>query len=92
MHCRTLSMRKVVFHLTYTIIADRIGNCGMANEFSNTDSKEWTSMCFSSNDLFFMIGIMGALVEAYCFLKGHGNDDNHNHGSGAVGALASSAV
>ena len=49
-------------------------------------------MYLSSNDLFLMIGIMGALVEAYCFLKGHGNDDDHNNGAGAVGMLASSAV
>ena len=49
-------------------------------------------MYLSSDDLFLMIGIMGALVEAYCFLMGHGNDDDHNHGAGAIGALASSAV
>jgi|GEM_PF-2926896 len=49
-------------------------------------------MYFSSDDLFLMIGIMGALVEAYCFLKGRGNDDDHNHRAGAVGSLASYAA
>lgn len=49
-------------------------------------------MYLSSNDLFLMIGIMGALVEAYCFLKGRGNDDDHNNGAGAVVALASYAA
>ena len=49
-------------------------------------------MYLSSDDLFLMIGIMGALVEAYCFLKGRGNDDDHNHGAGAVGTLVSSVA
>ena len=49
-------------------------------------------MYFNSNDLFLMIGIMGALVKAYCYFNGHGNDDNHNHGSGAVGTIVTSPI
>ena len=49
-------------------------------------------MYLSSDDLFLMIGIMGALVEAYCFFKERGNDDDHNHGAGAVGTLVSSVA
>lgn len=49
-------------------------------------------MYLSSSDLYLMIGIIGALAGAYRFFKGRGDDDDHNHGAGAVGALASLSI
>ena len=49
-------------------------------------------MILGMDGLLEMVGIVAALAGAYCFFKGHGDDDDHHRGSGAIGALACAAV